>query len=111
MRNLTTNLKWEEPYRRLKMFVKITRINEQNHEKELLVNTEEIVFLSETEPHVNYDKPTKYEDTTDEDTGVITKVPVEWETTERFLIAFKNGKHPQFLDRANYEKLTKVLTK
>ena len=92
------------------MFIKITRINEQNHEKELLVNTEEIAFLSETEPHVDYEKPTKYEDSTDE-YGVITKTPVEWETTERFLIAFKNGKHPQFLNRENYEKLVDVLTK
>lgn len=92
------------------MFVKITRINEQNHEKELLVNTEEIAFLSETEPHINYDVVTKYEDTTDE-CGVITKTPIEWQVEERFVIAFKNGRHPQFLDRANYEKLVKVLTK
>ena len=93
------------------MFVKLTRINEQGHEKELLVNTEEIAFLSETEPHINYDVVTKYEDTTDEETGVITKTPIEWELIERFVIAFKNGKHPQFLDRANYEKLAEVLTK
>ena len=93
------------------MFVKITRINEQNHEKELLVNTEEIAFLSETEPHVNFEKPTKYEEVEDKETGVIVKTPIEYETTERFLIAFKNGKHPQFLDRANYEKLVEILTK
>ena len=93
------------------MFVKLTRINEQGHEKELLVNTEEIAFLSETEPHVNYEKVVNYEDTTDEDTGVITKTPIEWEVQERFVIAFKNGKHPQFLDRANYEKLVEILTK
>ena len=83
------------------MFVKITRVNENNNKKELVVDTNEIVFLSETEPHVCYDKPTKF----DEEYGE----PIEWETEERFLIAFKNGKHPQFIDRENYEKLAKLL--
>ena len=93
------------------MFAKITRINEQNHEKEILVNTEEIAFVSECEDHVNYDKPTAYEETTDEDTGVITKVPTEWETEKRYVIAWKNGKHPQFVDQANYDKLVEILLK
>ena len=44
------------------MFVKLTRINEKEHEKEIVVNTEEIAFVTETEPHVNYDNPTKFED-------------------------------------------------
>lgn len=92
-------------------FVKINRINEQGNIKELVVDTNKIVFLSETEPHVNYDKPTKYEEQTDEETGIITKVPCEWETTPRYLIAFDNGKHPQFIDKDNYEKLSAILLK
>lgn len=93
------------------MFVKINRINEKENVKELIVNLDEIAFLSETEPHVCYDKPTKFEDSTDEETGETTQVPVEWETTERYLIAFKNGKHPQFIDKENYEKLKNLLLK
>ena len=93
------------------MFVKVTRINEQGHEKELLVDTSKIVFLSETEPHICYDKPTKYETKVNEDTGEEYQEPVEFEVQERFLIAFDNGKHPQFLDRENYEKLSALLTK
>lgn len=93
------------------MFVKITRINNQNHEKELVVNTDEIVFLSECEDHINYDEPIAYEETTDEDTGIITKVPSEWEIEKRYVIGFKNGKHPQIVDKTNYEKLAEILLK
>ena len=93
------------------MFVTITRINEDNERKELVVNTDEIAFLSETKDHVCYDKPTKFEEVEDEETGEKTQEPVEWKTEERFLIAFKNGKHPQFLDRENYEILKQILTK
>lgn len=93
------------------MFTKINRINEQNHVKELVVNLDEIAFLSETEPHVCYDKPTKFVDETDDDTGETVQTPVEWETEPRYLIAFKNGKHPQFISKATYEQLTEMLLK
>lgn len=93
------------------MFVKITRINEDGREKEILVDTDKIVFVSETEPHICYDKPTKFEKRVDLDTGEEEEVPVEFETQERFLITFDNGRHPQFIDRANYEKLSALLTK
>ena len=93
------------------MFVIITRINEDNERKELVVDTNEIVFLSETKDHVCYDKPTKFEKTTNLETGEEVEEPVEWETEKRYLIAFKNGKHPQFLDKENYEKLKAILTK
>lgn len=92
------------------MFVTITRINEDNERKELVVDTKKIVFLSETKPHVCYDKPTKFVEVKDEETGEVSQEPVEWEVEERFLIAFDNGKHPQFLDRENYEVLKKALT-
>ena len=93
------------------MFVKVNRINEQNHVKELVVNVDEIAFLSETEPHINYDEPIDWKDVIDEDTGETIHTPVKWTETERFLIAFKNGKHPQFIDRDTYEKLTAMLVK
>ena len=93
------------------MFVKLTRINENGNKKELLVDTSKIVFLSETEPHVCYDKPTKFAKEVDLETGEECEVPTAWETEERFIIAFDNGRHPQFLDRENYEKLSAVLTK
>ena len=92
-------------------FVKINRINEKGNVKELLVDTNKIVFLSETEPHVDYDKPTKYEEVTNDETGEVTQEPCEWETTPRYLIAFDNGKHPQFIDKENYEKLSAILLK
>lgn len=90
-------------------FVKLNRINEKNHTKMLDVDIDEIAFISEAEPHINYDKPTKFEEQVNVDTGETEQVPVEWEVQERFVIAFKNGKHPQFLDRENYEKLDKLL--
>ena len=93
------------------MFVTLTRINEKDNAKELVVNTEEVVFITETEPHVFYDKPTKFETRVDEDTGETYDEPVEWETRKQYLVAFKNGKHPQFLDEENYNKLKSVLTK
>lgn len=93
------------------MFAKITRINEQGHEKELVLNTEEVAFVTETEPHVDYDKPTKFEEQVNVETGEKEQVPVEWETEPRYLIAFKNGKHPQFLNKENYDKLVSILTK
>lgn len=92
------------------MFVKINRINEKNNVKELIVDTNEIAFLSETEPHINYDKPIAFVDVENED-GEMVQEPSEWETTPRYLIAFKNGKHPQFLDKDNYEKLSAILLK
>ena len=91
------------------MFLKIHRINEKNNVKALVVDTDKIVFLSETEPHVEYDKPTKFEDQVDDETGETTQVPVEWETTERYLIAFDNGKHPQFISKSTYEFLCDIL--
>lgn len=93
------------------MFVKITRINQQGHEKELVVNVEEINFLTQTEDHICYDKPVEFAERINPETGETEKEPVAWETEERFLIAFNNGKHPQFLDRANYEKLKEIVTK
>ena len=87
----------------------ITRLNEKNHEKELTLNTDEICFLSETEPHIDYDKPTKFDEVTNDETGEVEKTPVEWETTPRYLIAFNNGKHPQFIDKTNYDKLKAFL--
>ena len=93
------------------MFVKLVRINESNEQKELVVDTNEIVFLSEAQDHINYDKPTAYSETIDEETGVKTCVPTEWETTKRYVIAFKNGKHPQFIDSENYELLKSILLK
>lgn len=92
------------------MFVTITRINQEGHEKEIVVDTEEIVFVTETEDHVCYDKPTKFEKVIDEETGEETNEPVEWETEKRYLIAFKNGKHPQFLDKKNYDVIKQILT-
>lgn len=77
-----------------KMFVKINRFNEDNEVKELVVNTEEIAFLSETKPHV--------EESEDGETEI---------ETPRYLIAWKNGKHPQFIDKENYEKLVSLLVK
>jgi len=93
------------------MFVTLTRINQKGHEKELVVDTNEIVFITQAEDHIFYDKPTKFEPRVDEETGDKKYEPVEWETSEVFVIAFKNGRHPQFLDRANYEELKKILTK
>jgi len=93
------------------MFIQITRINEKGNEKVALVDTSKIVFVTETEPHVDYDKPTKFEDQVDEDNGETTQVPVEWEETPRYLIAFDNGKHPMFLDKENYDKVVAALTK
>ena len=93
------------------MFVTITRINQEGHEKELVVDTSKVLFITQTEDHIRYDKPTKFVKVTEEETGEEHEEPIEWETEERFLIAFDNGKHPQFLDRANYEILKKILTK
>lgn len=90
------------------MFVKINRINEKNNVKELIVDTSEIVFLSETEPHT---EPVEWEEQENEETGEVEKVPSKWEETPRYLIAFKNGKHPQFIDKENYEKLSAILLK
>ena len=92
------------------MFVTLTRINQEGHEKELVVDTTEIAFITQAEDHICYDKPTKFEPIVNEN-GDKTYEPIEWETEERFVIAFKNGRHPQFLDRANYETLKKILTK
>lgn len=92
------------------MFVKVTRINSNNQERELLVNTDEIAFLSQAADHICYDKPTKFETTTDDETGETSEIPVEWETEPRYVIGFKNGRHPQFIDKFNYEFLSKILT-
>ena len=91
------------------MFKKINRINEKGETKELVVNLDEIAFLSQAEDHINYDKPTKWETTTKN--GEETQTPVEWEKEERFVLGFKNGKHPQFLDRPNYNTLRDMLLK
>jgi len=93
------------------MFIQITRINEKGNEKVALVDTSKIVFVTETEPHVDYDKPVDYEETEDEETGVITKVPSKWEETPRYLIAFDNGKHPMFLNKENFDKVVAALNK
>ena len=91
------------------MFVKLVRINEDNEPRELIVDTNEIVFLSEATDHVNYDEPTEWETITDEDTGEEQKIPTKWTTSKRYVIAFKNGKHPQFLDSENYQILKDIL--
>ena len=93
------------------MFAKLVRINQNGKEMEIVLDTNEIAFVTESEPHINYDKVTGYEEITNEETGVITKVPNQWEEEKRFVVAFKNGKHPQFLDQANYEKLVEILLK
>lgn len=93
------------------MFVKINRINEKENTKELIVNLDEIAFLSEAEDHVRYDKPLEYKEEVDEETGETEQVPVKWETEKRYVLGFKNGKHPQFLDQANYEQLRDMLLK
>lgn len=93
------------------MFVTLTRINQEGHAKELVVDTNEIAFITQAEDHINYDKPTEFVESVDVDTGETQNEPTAWETEERFVIAFKNGRHPQFLDRANYETLKKILTK
>ena len=102
------------------MFVKINRINEKENTKELIVNLDEIAFLSQAEDHIRYDKPIEFkeevdeetgEKVIDEETGEVKQIPVKWETEERFVLGFKNGKHPQFLDRANYEQLRDMLLK
>ena len=98
-------------HKEIKMFVLINRINEKGNVKQALVDTSKIVFVTETEPHVDYDKPTKFEDQVDENSEETTQVPVEWETTPRYLIAFDNGKHPMFLDKENYDKVVAALTK
>ena len=92
------------------MFVKLVRLNEDNEQKELIVDTNEIAFLSETKDHINYDEPIEYEDITD-DEGNTEQVPVKWSTSKRYVIAFKNGKHPQFLDSENYQTLKDILLK
>ena len=92
------------------MFVKINRINEQNHVKEIVVDTDEIVFVTETEPHINYDEPIEWETKFDDEMGQI-QVATKWTETPRYIIAFKNGRHPQFLDKENYDKLVDALTK
>ena len=92
------------------MFIKLVRINQEGNEKEIVIDTSKVVFITETEPHVNYDKVIGYEETEDEN-GVITKVPNEWETERRFLVAFDNGRHPQFLDETNYNLLKDALLK
>ena len=85
------------------MFVKVNRINDNGNVKVAYVDTSKIVFVTETEPHINYGKPTKFEDQVNEETGETIQVPVEWETSERYLIAFDNGKHPMFLDKENFD--------
>ena len=93
------------------MFIKLVRRNEQNEQKTLVVDTNEIAFVSETQPHYDYDKPTAFEDVTDDETGETTQIATAWESEPRYVIAFKNGKHPQFLDEENYQKLIDVLLK
>ena len=87
------------------MFVKITRFNEDNEVKELVVNTEEIAFLSETKPHLEWE-----EEEHQLDDG--TTVPVQKVVSEepRYLIGFKNGRHPQFISKETYEKLVNKLS-
>ena len=91
------------------MFVELIRINQEGHKKPLTVDIKDISFLTQAEDHICYDKPTEFVESVDVDTGETQNEPVAWETEERFVVAFKNGKHPQFLDRANYEKLNKIL--
>ena len=93
------------------MFVELTRINQEGHKKPLTVDIKDISFLTQAEDHICYDKPTKFETKVDIETGKEVNEPVAWETEERFVVAFKNGKHPQFLDRANYEQLRDMLLK
>ena len=92
------------------MFVQITRINEKGNVKVAYVDTSKIVFVTETEPHINYDNPVEWEEREDEDLGQI-KVATKWEETPRYLIAFDNGKHPMFLDKENFDKVVACLNK
>lgn len=98
-------------HKEIKMFIQITRINEKGNEKVALVDTSKIVFVTETEPHINYEKPVEWEDQENEETGEVEKVPCKYEETPRYLIAFDNGKHPMFLDKENYDKVVAALTK
>ena len=82
------------------MFVKINRINSQNLTKELVVDTCEIVFVSETKPHQVCEKKVNVD--TGEEEEIFNEEP-------RYLIGFKNGRHPQIIDKENYEKLCKAL--
>ena len=84
------------------MFVKLTRINTRGLEKEIVVNTDEIVFVTEIEDQVDYEN--SVEET--ENTKVETTKKV---VTKRYLIGFKNGQHPQLIDQTNYNTLTNVL--
>lgn len=93
------------------MFIQITRINEKGNEKVALVDTSKIVFVTETEPHINYDKPVEWEDQPSEELGCMIKVPTKYEETPRYLIAFDNGKHPMFLDKDNFDKVVAALNK
>lgn len=92
------------------MFVKLTRVNAKQHEKEIVVDTTKIVFVTEMEPYVNYDKPTSWNEETLEN-GQVLRTPTEWETEPRYIIGFDNGLHPQILDKANYDKLVEILLK
>ena len=84
------------------MFVKLTRINTQDHEKELLVDTNEIAFVSECEPKIDYETVV----------GKDSQGNYSYKTTEYFLVAFKGGNlPPQTIDRDSYDTLVKILAK
>ena len=91
------------------MFVKLTRINESNQKMELVVDTNEIVFVSESKPHYHYDKPVAFAKETDPATGEEYEYATEFESEPRYVIAFKNGRHPQFIDKDNYDTLVNIL--
>lgn len=78
------------------MFIKLTRINGCGNEKELVVNTEEIVFVTEIE---------------DTREVAIEGSDTDFTREKLFLIGFKNGQHPQIVDKENYDKLVAELTK
>jgi len=87
------------------MFVKLVRINQNEKEMEIVLDTNEIAFVTEAEPHVTYEVEEHEVD------GEIVKVNKITGEEKRFVVGFKNGRHPQFLDQANYDKLVEILLK
>ena len=84
------------------MFVKLTRINTREIEKEIVVNVDEIVFVTEIEDKVDYEN--SVEETEDSTIETTKKV-----VTKRYLVAFKNGLPPQIIDQDSYNELKNVL--
>lgn len=82
------------------MFVKVNRINDNGNVKVAYVDTSKIVFVTETEPHVETETVEMPVNEDGTETVPVTKIVGE---TPRYLIAFDNGKHPMFLDKENFD--------